>query len=65
MLDMESMLRNYLAEKGEDPYMAVVHRRAQWAQGILVLGKSRKRGAGLRGGMQRGEMEKIDLAWFQ
>ena len=53
MLDMESMLRNYLAAKGEDPYLAVVHRLDQPVQGILVFGKNRKSGARLSEEMQR------------
>ena len=65
MLDMESMLRNYLAAKGEDPYLAVVHRLDQPVQGILVFGKNRKSGARLSEEMQRGEMEKIYLACVQ
>ena len=42
MMDMESGLKNYLAKKGEDPYLAVVHRLDQPVQGILVFGKNIK-----------------------
>ena len=64
-MDMENMLKNYLAAKGEKPYLAVVHRLDQPVQGILVFGKDQKSGARLSEEMQRGEMEKIYLACVQ
>ena len=62
MMDMESMLKNYLAAKGENPYLAVIHRLDQPVQGILVFGKNQRSGARLSEEMQKGEMRKIYLA---
>ena len=64
-MDMENMLKNYLAAKGEKPYLAVVHRLDQPVQGILVFGKNQKSGARLSEEMQKNEMEKIYLACVQ
>ena len=64
-MDMENMLKNYLAAKGEKPYVAVVHRLDQPVQGILVFGKNQKSGARLSEEMQKSEMEKIYLACVQ
>ena len=41
-LDMECALRNYLARKGQEPYVAVIHRFDQPVQGILVFAKDRQ-----------------------
>ena len=65
MMDMESGLKNYLAKKGEDPYLAVVHRLDQPVQGILVFGKNQRSGARLSEQIQTGQMEKIYLACVQ
>ena len=65
MMDMENMLKNYLAAKGERSYVAVVHRLDQPVQGILVFGKNQKSGARLSEEMQKNEMEKIYLACVQ
>lgn len=64
-MDMENMLKNYLAAKGEKTYLAVVHRLDQPVQGILVFGKNQKSGARLSEEMQKNEMEKIYLACVQ
>ncbi|MDO4519119.1 MAG: RluA family pseudouridine synthase [Eubacteriales bacterium] len=40
VMDLESMLKNYLAEKGESPYLAVIHRLDQPVEGILVFAKT-------------------------
>lgn len=65
LMDMENLLKNYLAAKGEKPYVAVVHRLDQPVQGILVFGKNQKSGARLSEEMQKNEMEKIYLACVQ
>ena len=62
---MENMLKNYLAAKGEKPYLAVIHRLDQPVQGILVFGKNQKSGARLSEEIQKNEMEKIYLACVQ
>lgn len=38
--DMESLLRNYRAGRGEPPYIGVVHRLDQPVEGILVFAKN-------------------------
>ena len=65
VMDMESGLKNYLAQKGEGAYLAVVHRLDQPVQGILVFGKNQKSGARLSEQIQKGQMEKIYLACVQ
>ena len=35
--DMESLLKNYRAGKGEQPYIGVVHRLDQPVEGVLVF----------------------------
>lgn len=39
-MDMESMLRNYMASKGEKPYVGIVHRLDQPVEGIMVFAKT-------------------------
>lgn len=65
MMDLESALKNYLAAKGEAPYLAVIHRLDQPVQGILVFGKNQRSGAKLSEQIQAGKMEKIYLACVQ
>ncbi len=43
--DMESLLRNYRAKKGEDPYIGIVHRLDQPVEGIMVFAKNPKAAA--------------------
>ena len=45
--DMESLLKNYRAKKGETPYIGVVHRLDQPVEGIMVFAKNQKAAAGL------------------
>lgn len=45
--DMESLLKNYRAKKGEPPYIGVVHRLDQPVEGIMVFAKNQKAAAGL------------------
>lgn len=45
--DMESLLKNDRAEKGEPPYIGIVHRLDQPVEGIMVFAKNQKAAAGL------------------
>ena len=45
--DMESLLKNYRAKKGETPYIGVVHRLDQPVEGIMVFAKNQKAAASL------------------
>ena len=38
--DMVSILKNYRAQKGEEPYIAVVHRLDQPVEGLLLLART-------------------------
>lgn len=40
--DMESLLKNYRAKKGEIPYIGLVHRLDQPVEGLMVFGKNQK-----------------------
>ena len=63
-MDLESMLKNYLAEKapGSVPYLAVVHRLDQPVEGILVFAKNQKAAAQLNRQMTSGKIKKEYLA---
>lgn len=45
--DMESMLRNARAEKGEEPYIGIVHRLDQPVEGVMVFAKTKDAAAKL------------------
>lgn len=45
--DMESLLKNYRAKKGEPPYIGVVHRLDQPVEGIMVFSKNQSAAAAL------------------
>lgn len=45
--DMESLLKNYRAKKGEPPYIGIVHRLDQPVEGIMVFAKNQKAAAHL------------------
>lgn len=45
--DMESLLRNYRAEKGEEPWIGVVHRLDQPVEGVMVFAKTKEAAASL------------------
>lgn len=47
--DMVSLLKNYRAERGEAPYLGVVHRLDQPVEGLLVFAKTQKAAANLSG----------------
>ena len=40
--DIESLLKNYRAKKGEEPYIGVVHRLDQPVEGLMVFAKNQK-----------------------
>ena len=45
--DMESLLKNYRAKKGEPPYIGIVHRLDQPVEGLMVFAKNQQAAAGL------------------
>ena len=45
--DMESLLKNYRAKKGEPPYIGIVHRLDQPVEGVMVFAKYQEAAAGL------------------
>ena len=45
--DMESLLKNYRAGKGETPYIGVVHRLDQPVRGVMVFAKTKEAAASL------------------
>lgn len=45
--DMESMLKNYRASKGEQPYIGVIHRLDQPVSGVMVFAKTKEAAADL------------------
>ncbi len=45
--DMESLLKNYRAKKGEPPYIGIVHRLDQPVEGIMVFAKNQQAAAHL------------------
>ena len=45
--DMESLLKNYRAKKGEPPYIGVVHRLDQPVEGLMVFAKNQQAAAHL------------------
>ena len=45
--DMESLLKNYRAKKGEPPYIGIVHRLDQPVEGVMVLAKNQQAAAHL------------------
>lgn len=45
--DMESILKNYRAAKGEQPYIGIVHRLDQPVSGVMVFAKNKEAAADL------------------
>ncbi|MGN0351387.1 MAG: RluA family pseudouridine synthase [Roseburia sp.] len=45
--DMESILKNYRAGKGEPPYIGIVHRLDQPVSGVMVFAKTKEAAAAL------------------
>ncbi len=60
--DMVSLLRNYRHQKGEEPYIGLVHRLDQPVEGILVFGKHTKSTAALARQLTKGMFSKVYLA---
>ena len=56
--DMESLLKNYRAGKGEQPYIGVVHRLDQPVEGVLVFAKEKKSAAVLTKQLSAGTLNK-------
>lgn len=50
--DMVSLLKNYRANKGEPPYVGMVHRLDQPVEGLLLFGKTPEAAAKLSGQVQ-------------
>lgn len=50
--DMESILRSYLASKGENPYIGIVHRLDQPVEGVMVFAKTKEAAASLSAQVQ-------------
>lgn len=57
--DMESMLNNYLMEKGEAVCVEAVHRLDQPVEGIIVFAKTKKAASELGKQLQQNAMHKI------
>lgn len=63
-MDLESLLKNYLAEKAENslPYLGIIHRLDQPVEGILVFAKTPKAAQELSRQIVEGSMGKKYLA---
>lgn len=63
-MDMESALKNYLAEKNTEgiPYLGIISRLDQPVEGVLVFAKTSRAAAGLSRQMKKNEIEKVYLA---
>ena len=59
--DMESLLRNYLAAKGETPFIGIIHRLDQPVEGVMVFGKTKEATAELNRQMQKNGFGKYYL----
>lgn len=56
--DIVSILKNYRAQKNEEPYIGIVHRLDQPVEGLLVAAKSKEAAAGLSRESRDREMDK-------
>ncbi|MCI9416859.1 MAG: RluA family pseudouridine synthase [Eubacterium sp.] len=56
--DMVSILKNYRAQKGEEPYIAVVHRLDQPVEGLLLLARTAQAAAQLSEQFQKRMVDK-------
>ncbi len=61
-MDCENELKNYLAKKGETPFIALVHRLDQPVEGVLVVAKNKKSAAELNKQLTDGSLNKTYLA---
>lgn len=60
--DMVSLLKNYRAGRGEEPYIGVVHRLDQPVEGVMVFAKTPGANAALSRQVSGGKLEKYYLA---
>lgn len=60
--DMESLLKNYRVEKGEPPYIGVVHRLDQPVSGVMVFAKTKETAADLSRQIQTKQADKYYYA---
>lgn len=60
--DMVSLLKTYRIQKGEEPYLGLVHRLDQPVEGVMVFAKDKKSSAALSLQMQNGTFEKYYYA---
>ena len=63
--DMESLLRNYRAGKGEQPYIGVVHRLDQPVSGVMVYAKTKEAAADLSRQIQTKQADKFYYAMVE
>ena len=61
-MDCESELRNYLARKGESPYIGLVHRLDQPVEGVLVVTRTKDAAAKLNKQLAADTLHKNYLA---
>lgn len=61
-MDCENELKNYLAKKGESPFLALVHRLDQPVEGVLVVAKNKKAAAELNKQLAEGILHKTYFA---
>ncbi|MGN0430237.1 MAG: RluA family pseudouridine synthase [Acetatifactor sp.] len=57
-MDVVSELKNYLAAKGEDSYVGVIHRLDQPVEGLLVFAKNKRAAAHLSGQLAKDNLNK-------
>ena len=57
-MDVVSELKNYLAAKGEDSYVGVIHRLDQPVEGLLVFAKNKRAAAHLSGQLAKDHLNK-------
>lgn len=57
-MDVENELKNYLARKGEEPFIGLVHRLDQPVEGVLVVAKNKKAAAELNKQLVDGTLNK-------
>lgn len=63
--DMESILKNYRLDKGEPPYIGVVHRLDQPVEGVMVFAKTKEAAADLSRQMAQKLADKYYYAMVQ
>ena len=61
-MDVENELKNYLAKKGEQPFVGLVHRLDQPVEGVLVVAKNKVAAAALNKQLISNTLNKTYLA---